>query len=160
LPLSHTHQACLIIAMMSASQNDMIAAEFLRIAAELDDEGANPYRIRAYRRAAGIIARLMEDAGALALRGELTKISGIGEDLAGKVAAFILIEVTGDHTKSVFKTIQRMAGVKAAYMVSGSYDLLVQVEADSLEALSDLLLSKIRSVDGVTKTTTCMVLNV
>jgi len=74
--------------MMSASQNDMIAAEFLRIAAELDDEGANPYRIRAYRRAAGIIARLMEDAGALALRGELTKISGIGEDLAGKVAAF------------------------------------------------------------------------
>ena len=50
--------------MMSASQNDMIAAEFLRIAAELDDEGANPYRIRAYRRAAGIIARLMEDAGA------------------------------------------------------------------------------------------------
>ena len=65
--------------MMSASQNDMIAAEFLRIAAELDDEGANPYRIRAYRRAAGIIARLMEDAGALALRGELTKISGIGD---------------------------------------------------------------------------------
>ncbi|TLY36204.1 MAG: Lrp/AsnC family transcriptional regulator [Nitrospirae bacterium] len=76
------------------------------------------------------------------------------------ISAFILIEVTGDHTKSVFKTIQRMAGVKAAYMVSGSYDLLVQVEADSLEALSDLLLSKIRSVDGVTKTTTCMVLNV
>ncbi len=76
------------------------------------------------------------------------------------ISAFILIEVTGDHTKSVFKTIQRMVGVKAAYMVSGSYDLLVQVEADSLEALSDLLLSKIRSVDGVTKTTTCMVLNV
>jgi DNA-binding Lrp family transcriptional regulator len=76
------------------------------------------------------------------------------------ISAFILIEVTGDHTKSAYKTIQRMAGVKAAYMVSGGYDILVQVEADSLEALSDLLLSKIRSVDGVTKTTTCMVLNV
>jgi DNA-binding Lrp family transcriptional regulator len=75
------------------------------------------------------------------------------------VAAFILIEVTGDHTKSAYKTIQRMAGAKACYMVSGSYDILVQVEAESLEALSDLLLSKIRSVDGVTKTTTCMVLN-
>lgn len=76
------------------------------------------------------------------------------------VSAFILIEVTGDHTKSAYKTIQRMGGVKASYMVSGSYDLLVQVEAETLEALSDLLLSKIRSVDGVTKTTTCMVLNV
>ena len=74
------------------------------------------------------------------------------------VSAFILIEVTGDHTRSAYKTIQRMAGVKACYMVSGGYDILVQVEADNLEALSDLLLSQIRSVDGVTKTTTCMVL--
>ncbi|HLG44038.1 MAG TPA: Lrp/AsnC ligand binding domain-containing protein [Nitrospirales bacterium] len=76
------------------------------------------------------------------------------------ISAFILIEVTGDHTKSAFKTIQRMEGVKAAYTVSGGYDLIVQVEAENLESLSDLLLSKIRSVDGVTKTTTCMVLNV
>ena len=76
------------------------------------------------------------------------------------MSAFILIEVTGDHTKSAFKTIQRMAGVKAAYMVSGGYDLLVQVEAETLEELSDILLSKIRSIDGVTKTTTCMVMNV
>ena len=76
------------------------------------------------------------------------------------VTAFILIDVVGDHTKSAFKTIQRMSGVKAVYTVSGGYDLIVQVEAESLEALSDLLLSKIRSVDGVTKTTTCMVLNV
>lgn len=76
------------------------------------------------------------------------------------ISAFILIEVSGDHTKSAFKTIQRLSGVKAAYMVSGSYDILVQVEAENLEALSDLLLSKIRSVDGVTKTTTCMVLNI
>jgi DNA-binding Lrp family transcriptional regulator len=76
------------------------------------------------------------------------------------IAAFVLIEVTGDHTKSAFKTIQRMAGVKAAYTVSGGYDLIVEVEAENLEALSDLLLSKIRSVDGVTKTSTCLVLNV
>ncbi len=76
------------------------------------------------------------------------------------VTAFILIDVVGDHTKSAYKTIQRIAGVKATYTVSGGYDLIVQVEAESLEALSDLLLSKIRAVDGVTKTTTCMVLNV
>src|SRR6266542_2948304 len=80
--------SCHIIVMMPAARNEMIAAEFLRIAAELDDQGANPFRIRAYRRAAGVIARLVEDAGTLALRGELTKINGIGEDLAGKVAAF------------------------------------------------------------------------
>jgi DNA-binding Lrp family transcriptional regulator len=74
------------------------------------------------------------------------------------VAAFISIEVTGDHTRSAYKTIQRMAGVQSCFMVSGSYDILVHVEADSLETLSDLLLSQIRSVDGVTKTTTAIVI--
>lgn len=76
------------------------------------------------------------------------------------LSAFILIEVAGDHSKSAYKTIQRIAGVKAAYAVSGSYDLIVQVETESLEDLSDLLMSKIRAVDGVTKTNTCLVLNV
>ena len=76
------------------------------------------------------------------------------------LSAFILIEVAGDHTKSAYKTIQRISGVKASYAVSGSYDLIVQIETESLETLSDLLLSKIRAVDGVTKTNTCLVLNV
>jgi DNA-binding Lrp family transcriptional regulator len=76
------------------------------------------------------------------------------------LSAFILIEVAGDHTKSVFKTIQRISGVKAAYTVSGTYDLIVQIETENLETLSDLLMAKIRAVDGVTKTNTCFVLNV
>ena len=76
------------------------------------------------------------------------------------LSAFILVEVAGDHSKSAYKTIQRIAGVKAAYAVSGNYDLIVQVEADSIEVLSDLLMSKIRAVDGVIKTNTCLVLNV
>ena len=76
------------------------------------------------------------------------------------LSAFILVEVAGDHSKSAYKTIQRITGVKAAYAVSGNYDLIVQVETDNMEALSDLLMSKIRAVDGVTKTNTCLVLNV
>ena len=75
------------------------------------------------------------------------------------LSAFILIEVAGDHTKSAYKTVQRISGVKAAYTVSGTYDLIVQVETENLETLSDLLMSKIRAVDGVTKTNTCLVLN-
>jgi len=75
------------------------------------------------------------------------------------LSAFILIEVAGDHTKSAYKTIQRIAGVKAAYPVSGNYDLIVQVEAENMETLSELLMSKIRAVDGVIKTNTCLVLN-
>jgi DNA-binding Lrp family transcriptional regulator len=75
------------------------------------------------------------------------------------VSAFILVDVTGDHTKSAYKTITRLEGVRAVFTVSGPHDIIAQIEADSLEHLSDLILSRIRSVDGVTKTTTAIVLN-
>ena len=151
--------------MMSASQNDMIAAEFLRIAAELDDEGANPYRIRAYRRAAGIIARLMEDAGALALRGELTKISGIGEDLAGKVAAFYQkgrIEVGAIEPGQLPAEIAawvNLPGLNAA-IVRHLYQRLHIRTLDDLEALTrsrllrtlpELTVSEDEILDGIAR---------
>lgn len=74
------------------------------------------------------------------------------------VSAFILIDVTGDHTTSAHKTITRIEGVKVVYEISGPHDLLVQAEADSVEALHEYTLSRIRQVDGVTKTLTCFVL--
>jgi DNA-binding Lrp family transcriptional regulator len=75
------------------------------------------------------------------------------------VAAFVLIDVAGDHTKSAFKTITRMEGVKSVYAVTGAHDLIVHVETDTIQNLSELILSKIRSIDGVTKTMTSIVLN-
>lgn len=75
------------------------------------------------------------------------------------ISAFVMIDVAGDHTKSAFKTITRIPGVKAVDAVTGPYDLVVQIEADTLELLNELVLSRIRGVDGVTKTTTAIVLN-
>src|SRR2546430_7913046 len=92
-------------------------------------------------------------------RSPLLPSGGTG-DRPMALSAFILIDVAGDHTKSAYKTIQRISGVKAVYTVSGSYDLIVQIETENLQTLSDLLVSKIRAVDGVTKTNTCLVLNV
>lgn len=76
------------------------------------------------------------------------------------ISAVVLVDVTGDHTKSAYKTITRMTGVKAAYAVTGDHDLIIIVETDTIETLGDLILSKIRSIDGVTKTMTSIVLNI
>jgi DNA-binding Lrp family transcriptional regulator len=75
------------------------------------------------------------------------------------VSAFVLVDVAGDHTKSAYKTITRLEGVKAVYTVSGPHDIIVQIEGGTLEQLSDLILSRIRSVDGVMKTSTAIVLS-
>jgi DNA polymerase (family X) len=84
---------------MVAPRNLAIAAEFHRIADELESRHANPFRVRAYRQAARLIARLSEDAGELARRGDLTQLKGIGRDLAQKVVLFCdggRIEATAD----------------------------------------------------------------
>lgn len=55
----------------------------------LASRGANPYRIRAYRRAAEAILRLDEDIGTVAERGGLHTIPGIGDDLSRKIEEFL-----------------------------------------------------------------------
>lgn len=66
-----------------------IARIFNQIADILEIQAENPFRIRAYRRAAQNIEALSGDVAEIAKRGELTKIPGIGNDLAGKITDFI-----------------------------------------------------------------------
>ena len=75
------------------------------------------------------------------------------------ISAFVLIDVTGNHTKSAYKTLTRIQGVKALYAVTGPHDMIAHIEAETIEELNDIVLSKIRSVDGITKTSTAMILN-
>lgn len=74
------------------------------------------------------------------------------------VSAFVFIDVTGNHTKSAYKTLTRIQGVQSLYAVTGPFDLIAQVEAETIEELNDIVLSRIRSVDGITKTSTAVVL--
>lgn len=71
-------------------RNAAIAAIFSEIADLLEVEQANPFRIRAYRNAARIVADLGPEAHAMVARGEnLTRLRGIGKDLAGKIAEIV-----------------------------------------------------------------------
>jgi DNA polymerase (family 10) len=66
--------------------NADIAAIFEEIADRLEIQGANPFRIRAYRNAARTLSELPQEARALLDKGEdLTRLPGIGDDLAAKI---------------------------------------------------------------------------
>lgn len=66
--------------------NAAIAAVFEQIADLLDIQGANPFRIRAYRNAARTIGELGVDVKTLLERGsDLRDLPGIGDDLAAKI---------------------------------------------------------------------------
>jgi DNA polymerase (family 10) len=66
-------------------KNRQVARVFNEIANLLEIKGENPFRVRAYRRAAQNIEGLSKDVAEISPE-ELRKIPGIGEDLAQKIA--------------------------------------------------------------------------
>lgn len=79
-----------------------VARIFNRLADLLEIEGANPFRVRAYRDAARIVEGLPQEASALVAAGrDLSELHGIGQDLAGKIEEIVetgrlaLLEETG-----------------------------------------------------------------
>ncbi|HZV47494.1 MAG TPA: DNA polymerase/3'-5' exonuclease PolX [Thermodesulfovibrionales bacterium] len=69
-------------------KNQEIVRIFNDIADRLEIKGENPFRIRAYRRAALNIESLSTDIASTP-KDELMKIPGIGQDLAGKILEYI-----------------------------------------------------------------------
>jgi DNA polymerase (family X) len=70
--------------------NAEIATMFDQTADLLDIQGGNPFRVRAYRRAARVIETLPQSVNSLMAAGEdLSKLSGIGKDLAGKITDIV-----------------------------------------------------------------------
>lgn len=70
--------------------NADVAAVFDQIADLLEVQGANPFRIRAYRNAARNVGELGSSVEAMLARGEdLDALPGIGPDLAGKIAEIV-----------------------------------------------------------------------
>jgi DNA polymerase (family 10) len=70
-------------------RNLEIAFIFNQTADLLEIQGANPFRVRAYRRAAMNIEGLADNIETIALNGTLRNITGVGEDLANKIEEYI-----------------------------------------------------------------------
>ena len=68
-------------------RNAEVAEIFDRMAVLLAIQGANPFRVRAYQNAARTLRGLPRSvADMLAEEEDLSKLPGVGRDLAGKIA--------------------------------------------------------------------------
>jgi len=70
-------------------KNQEVAAFFKRMADLLEIKGENPFRIRAYQRAAQNIENLAEDIALIGERKGLDQLPGIGKDLAQKISEIL-----------------------------------------------------------------------
>ncbi len=75
--------------MTTPRNNQQVASLFRSIADHLATQRANPYRVRAYRRAADSLLALEEDVAEVARKNALEEIDGIGKDLSDKIVEFL-----------------------------------------------------------------------
>ncbi len=75
------------------------------------------------------------------------------------VTAYIFIETTQGKAKNIAREIARIPGVKTAHTVTGPYDVITHVEAESIKVLGDFIVSKIQATPGVLRTLTNVVID-
>jgi len=72
--------------------------------------------------------------------------------------AYVLINCVMRVEKAVIDKLKTFDAVKEAVGTFGVYDILVKLEADSDQKLTDVITQKIRKMDNVRTTTTLMVM--
>ncbi len=72
--------------------------------------------------------------------------------------AFILINAELGKEDMVLALVRALPEVKEANMVYGVYDIIIKVEAETTQAIKDVVFSKIRRISYVRSTVTMMVL--
>ena len=75
------------------------------------------------------------------------------------VEAFVLIQTEVGKAASVAAALGDLEGVVRSSAVTGPYDVIVDAQADDIDALGKLVASKVPSVSGIVRTVTCPVVS-
>jgi len=70
--------------------------------------------------------------------------------------AFVLIETAVGKTKEVVVKVRQLEQVKSVDPVTGPYDIIAIIEAESLNDIGDLVTGKIHPIAGISRTVTCL----
>lgn len=131
--------------------NRDIAEHFNRLADLLEVEGANHFRVRAYRHAARTVGGHSRDVAEMLKQNEdLSLLPGIGKDLAGKIRQIVetghlpLLDQVAKRTPAALSELMRIEGlgpkrVKALYdalSIRSLDDLRQAVDAQQVRELS------------------------
>ena len=73
-------------------------------------------------------------------------------------SAYVLINTESGSEDFVLKQLRNIGEVKEAYVSYGVYDLIVKVNASTMEELKESVTYKLRSIDKVRSTLTLMMM--
>jgi DNA-binding Lrp family transcriptional regulator len=76
------------------------------------------------------------------------------------VSAYILIQTEVGKAATVADQVRGVDGVASADDVTRPYDVIAKAEAETVDALGRMVVSKVQMIDGITRTLTCPVVNI
>jgi DNA-binding Lrp family transcriptional regulator len=78
--------------------------------------------------------------------------------------AYVLVETNAGKTKSVKKTLAKLkpgkCRIESLDAVTGPFDYIAVVQGPTLDDIGQLVTEGIGSIDGVTRTTTCLAVSI
>jgi len=103
------------------------------------------------------------------VQNRIAKLEGTGEIVgytvrlkpgaeARRIRALTTIEVKGNESKAVLETLRGDPNVQALHTTNGRWDMVLQLQADSLEAFDDVL-ARIRLIRGIASSETSILLS-
>jgi len=70
------------------------------------------------------------------------------------VIGFVLMHVSPLHEYEVFNTLSKLPEVIELHPLFGEYDLIAKIEAKDYEGIGEIIIHKIKTIDGITDTKT------
>jgi DNA-binding Lrp family transcriptional regulator len=71
---------------------------------------------------------------------------------------YVLLNVDPGSEEKVLNEVRKIPNVKKSHRVYGVYDMVAEVEADSMDGLKQIVTWKIRKLEGVRSTLTAIVI--
>jgi len=73
-----------------------------------------------------------------------------------EMKAYVLINTELGQEKSILEALNMVETVSQIHTVYGVYDLIVEVEAESMDRLKEIILNKVRRIEHVKNTITLL----
>lgn len=75
------------------------------------------------------------------------------------VSAYILIQTEVGKAAEVAAEVGGIEGVASSEDVTGPYDVIARAEANTVDELGKMVVSKVQGIGGITRTLTCPVVH-
>lgn len=129
------------------------------ILSHLQEDGRRPFTEIA--KSVGVTEGTVRKRAARMIEDDVIRIMGLVDPhkVGFEAPAIIQVTVTPPHLDEAAKQIEAFAEVSYLLMVSGEYDLLVEVRCRDREHLASFLRDQLQQVSGVSRTVSAMVLH-